>query len=209
MTKSLFQVMRDYYDIPDLAKLPELVINLSLGYVGTSSLNSVTELVDKTTGKVYAKNTNTVVSVDKTTRKPTPLPDWWKEKYESHVIGNQRLINPPLKVPENVYNHRTTVTWSDIDGYRHTNYVVYIRFCFDAAMDAIHNGKLKGFDTDIALYHTKDMQALYKGESNAGQELNVALWQNELNPLKLHFDITRDGESIFQATLEFYPRARE
>ena len=154
--------------------------------------------------QIYASNTNTVVSVDKTTRKPTPLPDWWKEKYQGHVIGNQRLICPHMEVPEGTHKLKTTVTWSDIDGYKHTNYVVYIRFCYDAAMDAIHHGYLSGFHDDIAQYLTKRMRALYKGESNAGQELTVSCWENSEDPYILHFDISREEESIFQCTLEFY-----
>ncbi len=156
---------------------------------------------------MFATNTNTVVSVDKTTRKSTPLPDWWKDRYRSHVIGNQRLVCEQLQVPEETHRHNMTVTWSDIDGYKHTNYLSYVRYCYDTAMDAIHHKKLSRFHDDITSYLTKRMRALYKGESRAGHELSVACWENTQDPFTLHFDISKEGETLFQCTLEFYEPA--
>jgi hypothetical protein len=37
-------------------------------------------------------NINQVVYIDPSTRKPTPLPDWWKEKYAESAIGKRFSI---------------------------------------------------------------------------------------------------------------------
>ncbi len=49
------QVAREFYAIPDGDALPALSVDLHLGYVGTSSLNSVTQLTEPSSGQVRVR----------------------------------------------------------------------------------------------------------------------------------------------------------
>ena len=206
MASTCTEVSRELYRLPDAAKLPPLHTTVHLGYVGNSSLNSVAILTDKDTGKELARNVNQVVTVDKTTRKPSPLSDWWKEKYANSAVENERLIVAPIPIPDKSFSYEMKVPWSEIDTYKHTNYASYVRFCFDAAMDALQAGFYSKFTPgdDILRYHVKKLQIAFKGETKAGDILSVRTWENTENPFVLHFDIGKDGKTINQNTMEFY-----
>jgi acyl-CoA thioesterase FadM len=164
----------------------------------------VAELRHRDTGEVFATNTNQVVTVSKETRQPTPLADWWKAKYASAVVEDKRLIVPMINVPDKTHVYQMKVPWSDIDGYKHTNYISYIQYCFEASMDAVVAGFYSKFKDDMLLYHVKEMEVAYKGETKAGDELQVATWENKEDPFKLHFDIRKAGSTVFQNSGIFY-----
>ena len=96
------------------------------------------------------------------------------------------------------------VPWSDIDGYRHTNYIAYIRYCDNAAMDAMEHSFLTAFQGDIYDYEIKKISLLYQKESKAGEELCVSVWEDESSPYILHFHVDRDGERLLENTIEYY-----
>lgn len=61
MASAKATVEREFYDIVNSASVfPVLDIDLHLGYVGTSSLNSVGTLFDHATGQKLAHNVNQV-----------------------------------------------------------------------------------------------------------------------------------------------------
>ena len=184
---------------------PNLAVMLDLGYVGNTSLNSRAQLVDLKTKTVFAKNVNQVVTVSKKTRKPTPLPDWWVEKYRSWVPEDgHKLIVSIVETRSDAHKYKLKVAWSNTDGYGHTNYVAYLRFCYDAAMDAIQNGYLERFHGDIDSYETKKTSMSYKKECSAGDDLVVSVWPNEDNPYCLHFSIHKDEDLLYQCKIDFY-----
>lgn len=198
------EVSRDFYDLLDQASFPQLDLCVRLGYIGGSSLNSQCQVRELESGKVLANNTNTVVTVDKTTRKPTPVATWWKEKYQDHAFGNERLIIQAFTVPEKTSKYETRVPWSEVDGYKHTNYLSYIRFCLDAGMDAMTRGELSKFSGDIYTHHVKKMQTLYKGETKAGDVISISTWEDTEDPFKVRFDMKKDGATVFQCSMEFF-----
>ena len=204
MASTKTHIYKPVYDLHLKDTMPNLCVSIHLGYVGSSSLNSVAQLKDAKTGEIYADNVNQVVAVSKETRKPTPLADWWKEKYTSEVIGNDRLIVPILPVHEKHHVHSLKVPWCDIDGYQHTTYTAYIKFCFEAAMDACKQGFYTDIKDDALKYHVELMEIAYKGETKAGDELQVTTWENAENPRKLHFDISRQGSTVFQSSITFH-----
>ncbi len=196
-------VTKDYYDIVNYTIVPKLVVNIHLGHIGNSSLNSVAEVVDKDTGKVFVTNTNQVVCVSKQTRKPAPLPDWWRDQYKDSVMGNQKLIVPLIDKPDQTHCYEVKVGWRDIDAYKHTNYATYLEYCQDAAMDAMHQGVFSKLTGEITNYHIGKTRVLYKGESKACDNLHVHTWENTNNPYILHFQIEKDGILIHQNTVHF------
>ena len=205
MASTKTSISRKFYDLPTVDKTPTFDVSVHLGYVGMSSLNSVAVLSDANSGEVFARNTNQVVTVSKETRKPTPLADWWKEKYASSVVENERLIIAAVQISTSPHVYCMKVPWDDIDGYKHTNYVAYIKYCFEAAMDATVNGTFYSkIKEDVLLYHVKEMEIAFKGETKAGDELKVATWETDKDPWKVHFDISKEGKTVLQNTVSFY-----
>ena len=111
-----------------------------------------------------------------------------------------------LEVPSEHYIYHRTVAWSDTDRYQHTNYISYLIFCYDAAMDAGKAGYFSNFHDDILLYHTQSYAMLYQAESLGGQELVCATWEDEVNKNKLYFSFKRGETLIYQCTIVFYER---
>ncbi|KAI0230205.1 hypothetical protein LSAT2_019413 [Lamellibrachia satsuma] len=197
-------VARSYYSMPDMPQLPAVRASVCLSYIGTSSFSTSATLNCADSGEVYVHNINQVVSVDKSTRKPMPLPDWWRTKYASSVVGNERLVIPRFTQPETVHRYECRVPWTDVDMYRHTNYVAYIRYCIDCAMDGVYNGAYSNFSDTLSRYMIKDMRIAFYNESNANDTLQVSSWQDKDNPHILRFDGSKDEKTVFQSSIEFY-----
>ena len=109
-----------------------------------------------------------------------------------------------LKVPEKFFTTERTIAWSETDMYRHTNYLSYLKFCYDAAMDAMQDDYYTNFHHDILRYNTRQFTMLYRAESIGGQTLKCKTWEDDVNKNKLYFDFTRDDKVIFQCSMEFY-----
>jgi len=193
-------------DLLQTTEIPSLAVRLSLGYIGTASLNTQAQLIDTKTGSVFAENINQVVTVSRETRKPIALPEWWVEKYTSYSINVPKLVIPVTVTPADAFTYNVKVRWSDTDGYGHTNYISYIRFCEDAAMQAAMEGKLPLYTDTLYDPETKQLQLSYQGESRAGEDLTVHLWQNPDNMHKLYFSlVTAETRTlIFHCTMDFY-----
>ena len=205
MASTQTEVSKGFYQFTKTRKFPQWHTNIQLGYVGSSSINTVTRIMDTTNGSELARNVNQIVFVDKS-GKPGGLAGWWKDKYGGLAIGNKPCIVAPVTIPENRYKYTMKVPWGEIDTYKHTNYLSYIRFCFDAAMEAMQAGAYTRFKPggDILEYNVKKVQTSYTGESKAGDVLSIDTAQGKDNPLKLYFDFTKDGKTINQNTIEFH-----
>jgi acyl-CoA thioesterase FadM len=150
-----------------------------------------------------------VALISKKDRKITRVPDEWKRKYASGAVQNERLVVPTDAIPtgpnKTVTRYDMRVRWNDTDGYKHTNYLSYIKFCFDAAQDAVVSGKYSAFHGDILRYNVKAIEVAYKAETRANDQLTVLSWEDDDDPYKLHFSMQKDdGTVAFQSRIEFY-----
>ncbi|CAG5117187.1 unnamed protein product [Candidula unifasciata] len=136
MSSAEYTMSRKLYD-SSIPKWP-LDARFSLGNVGNSSVSYVIEL--------YVHNENTAplwkcvtqsVSIDTATRKPSPLPDWFKDKYKGKGCMDKGFIIRGFDRPSLTYKHQLQVSWSDTDHYQHTNFTSYARFSIDALHAAI------------------------------------------------------------------------
>lgn len=198
VTEALYQLM-------DQRQPPSISVDINLGYVGNKSLNLVEVMFDKTSDSVLSRNVMQCVLLDKATRKPTSIPDWWRYKFEPFVVGNQNLVLPIFPTPkENTSRYSMQPSWNDVDANMHVGHLSYVRICFDAAMDAVRNNLYTGFHDDILKYNVRGFESTYKGESQARDLLTVVTWQNSQNPFLLHFSIEKDGKVIYQSSVEFF-----
>ena len=198
-------IAHSYYSIPDLTRVPSLRASVCIGYVGTSSFATISTLNCADTGEVYVRNVDQIVSVDKSTRKPMPLPEWWRKKYAPLVVGNKPLILQPLSQPETMHLYECRVPWSDIDAYRHTNFAAYIRYCSDCATDGVYNGAYPSFTDTLSKYYIKDTSISFYNESNANDTLQISSWEEKDKKYILRFKGTCNEKNVFQSSIEFYP----
>ncbi|KAK7092925.1 hypothetical protein V1264_008601 [Littorina saxatilis] len=141
MAASQYNINSCAYE-PEENKYP-LHVTLTVGHVGRTSFSVVTDIT-LPSGHVMLTVINQIILIDPTTRRPTQLPDHWREHYGPLCVRKQPLIVPKQSPPDNATigdlpYHRMTVAWSDTDD-QHTNYTSYIRF----ALDALYPGLRKG-----------------------------------------------------------------
>lgn len=145
--------------------------------VGKSSFSYWRTLLDKETGEIMAGSLNTWVYIDRSTRRPTELPVWFRRSFNARVPAE---VQPPLdSIPEkpvNTFTHSRVVAPSDTDIYAHVNQASYVMYAFDAAWHACEEGFFPSFKGNLHDYSTKDQNCLYMKEAKVGEVLNVDVW---------------------------------
>ena len=202
------EVCKSFYEIYTAEKPTPLLIKLYPGFIGKSSFSIETEIYNAKNKELYVRHITVFVTVDKKTRKSTPLPDWFIDKYAS-VLSGTKLTLPKLVQPQSdlIANYSTSVkiVYSDIDSLGHANFTTYIKYAMQAAMEASANGKFHGlFKVPHMDYIAKNITVSYLGECKVGDVLAINAWQNLENKQKCYVDISRNGKSINQITMEFY-----
>lgn len=200
LVTSLFDIDVDMYD-PSKPKSP-IDVMIQGGYVGSSSLNSVATVVSAT-GQPLLKNVNQVVSVEKSTRRPLALPDWWKEKYADFGKNFEALKFHKLEKPSSVTPFKVHVARSDIDGNNHTNWSCYVRFAFDGLWHNVKHKLIKNFE-DLERRGVKRMELMYSGESFDDDVLDVFVWTDETEHHKMYVHIEKLNHFLFQGTFTFH-----
>lgn len=179
-------------------KHPDLFVDVSLAYIGESSVGTYSNLVDAD-NNVYYSNYSTVVLVDKYTRQKIKFPNWWIEKYKP-VNENKIPFNKLVKDPY-CFQHHLVVSDYDVDEYGHTNFSSYIVFCEEALKHALQS-EMFSFLKGVKLRRNK-FNVLYIEETLHDQALTVNVWENESNERELNFHIERDNELVCQVVLTF------
>lgn len=200
LVSSVFDIKRDMYD----AKCPKspLDIRVQGGYIGSSSLNSVAT-VFTSTGLQLLSNVNQVVSIDKISRRPLLLPDWWKQKYAESAKQFKPLKFNQIEKPKNIPFYDYKVARSDLDGNNHANWSVYVKFALDAMYHFSKTGYLTtvpDFD-DLNLQH---MELMYSGESFDDDVLHTYAWEDKSTPLTFVAHIYKENTHLFQGKFSFF-----
>ncbi|XP_033733363.1 uncharacterized protein LOC117322512 isoform X2 [Pecten maximus] len=201
MVSSEITFYKELYDF-SIKKTP-LRMHVIGGYIGSSSLNTITNMYDSTEKVLLASNITQVVSIDKATRRPKPLPDWWREKYAESAKKYVSLKFDKLTRPDCASVYECHVAWSDTDAYCHTNWASYARFVVDAAHYSSRKGDLKHFDDNLARgLHRVELH--YCGESFMDDTVTVYTWEDQNNSNNLYFDMCKADKSIFQCKFHFF-----
>lgn len=201
LVTSELNFLRPLYDLSILHK--PLVVKVVGGYIGKTSLNAITIVSLESSNTELMSNINQVVYIDPSTRKPTPLPDWWKEKYAESANGKSSLRLDKFQRPSETGHCRFQVTWTFTDGYNHANWTSYAQYAIDAAYLCSKQGSLKYFVENIKNGISK-VQLHYYGESIEGDYLDIYAWEDTENTKKVYFDMSKDGTSIFQCIMYFF-----
>ena len=202
------EISKSYYQIYTSDQPTPLLIRVHIGSIGRSSFSSVVEIYDANSNELFAKNVVEFVSVDMKTRKSTPLPDWFIDKY-ANVLSGTKLTLPKLLQSQSDlianYSTKVKVSYLDIDSLGHVNFTTYIKYAMQAAMEASANGTFNGlFKVPHMDYIAKNITVSYLGECKVGDVLDINVWQNLEDKQKCYCDTSRNGKSINQITIEFY-----
>ena len=174
---SELKFLKPLYDLSILHK--PLLVKVVGGHIGNTSLNAITIVSLESSDTELMSNINQVVYIDPSTRKPTPLPNWWTEKYAEFAIDKSSLM------------------------LHHANWTSYAQYAIDAAHLCSKQGSLKYFVENIKNGISK-VQLHYYGESIEGDYLDIYAWEDTENTKKVYFDMSKDGTSIFQCIMYFF-----
>jgi acyl-CoA thioesterase FadM len=145
----------------------------------------------------YRKNENNPVY-----RSNSDVASSFGKSADSNVAAERvRLV--PNKFNAVVRRRHFVVCPSDCDFNMHTSNVVYVRFCFDCATLLTSRGGSEAGD-DIGALRVRRILSRFVGESRAGDVICVTMWPDELRTDALHFRLTRDEDTLFEMTVDFY-----
>lgn len=192
---------KEIYNLPD--QNPWLRTKITGGYIGKSSLNSLTEIFTEDNDQILATNINQIVCIDKRDRRPMELAPWWREKYSESGKKHKPLTLEKYEKPPETCSYDTYVAWSDTDLNLHTNWTAYARFAVDAAHHCTKEGSLRNVADNISRGIYK-VQFYFYGESVQGDRITVHLWEDSADPQVLMADMYNRGTSICQVRMTFH-----
>ena len=134
---SELKFLKPLYDLSILHK--PLLVKVVGGHIGNTSLNAITIVSLESSDTELMSNINQVVYIDPSTRKPTPLPNWWTEKYAEFAIDKSSLM------------------------LHHANWTSYAQYAIDAAHLCSKQGSLKYFY--ISMYYVFPLTCIIRGKS--------------------------------------------
>ncbi|KAK3105016.1 hypothetical protein FSP39_015219 [Pinctada imbricata] len=177
-----------------------LYIKLSEGHIGNSSFSSIAE-VTSPSGEILVKSSERIITVDLVTRKPSPIPDWYrqrkKHKQQGHPVHFEKFVRPLGVKHKNMRVHL-----SDLDFNAHATWSTYVMMTIETASLLVKEGQLRHFrENKLRGLHKVQLQFL--GESVEGDELDVFVWMDSQTYI-MRSDVCKNGESICQCSFEFF-----
>jgi len=204
LVTSSFDMDAEMYD-SSIPKSP-LDVKIQGGHVGNSSVNSIATIYTKD-GQRLLSNVNQAVFVDKATRRPKAIPDWWKEKYAESAKNYESLKFSKIKRPEGVMPFKIHVVRSDIDANNHVNWTCYVRYALDGLYHNVKHKLINGLD-DFEKRGLKRMELLFSGESFDDDVLDVFVWADLEEELRAHVHIEKNSNFLFQGSFKFQEKCQ-
>jgi acyl-CoA thioesterase FadM len=199
-------VMKDLHRLASLHR--SMWCRRQIGYIGRTSFSVILQLWQKETGAFLLQNERQFVFIDKKTRKAQPLSqnvEKLKDQYPRNEFAVEIKSIPAD--PNSVYVTTLKAAASDMDRKYHVTQSVYYRFSLDAAYEAWKVGFLQNFEADPCEYEVESFEGKYAAETFAGDQISVALWEDDVNDLTLHFEIRKvmDNTFVMYQRIVFYP----
>ncbi|XP_069121691.1 uncharacterized protein [Argopecten irradians] len=186
--------------------------------IGRTSMTNLYILSCADTKQELARCVTTVVLTSTSTKRPTPLPDWFKEKYANESSTKFDLLQHGVKtkrkyqnVPEECFHMEMRTRHSDTDYVNnHVNQTKYLQFCMEGAGEAALSRYYRNFTSDILRHPVLESDIIYLGESRACENLTVSTWQDNETEQVIHFSIYNKSSSkcVAVASIKFDTRSR-
>ncbi|VDI36070.1 Hypothetical predicted protein [Mytilus galloprovincialis] len=162
-----------------------------------------TVIKDAETHTVLLERAAKLVAANISLRKPIDLPKWFRHKYSAPKLNRLNNLpdglrpkSVPVEFPNDCYQWRTKIRYSDLNGFMHTHQSVYTKLCLDAITSAALGGKLQHFIFDICFYPIEYVDITFIGESFADDELLISILQSQDDGSILHCLMEKDKKSI-------------
>lgn len=186
-----------------------LKYTMCLSKVGKTSFDAVQSLVEDKTSTLVAQRICRVVYVDRVTKNAVSIPEEARNKLLEGVHDASRSLtlpdfDIPASIPERHFVHNVTVRFADLDFLFHSNQGSYLLYALECAAQAAAKGFYSKIHGDIAFYPAKTAFGMHVTESFAGDVLKVVTWENEENPMLLHFTMKRKDVDVYYGKVEFF-----
>jgi acyl-CoA thioesterase FadM len=196
-------ILPELYDMS--VKKSPLELNVALDFIGNTTFKLKTTISTENASVPLCVNHTQSVCVNKETRRPNPLPEWWKKKY-SGIIGEPLkipLLNSP---PENgqFSDHSFQVLTSDVDPYMHMNWSNYIKHCYDAFVLSEFR-KNPGSGIENLFRNVKQFSVNFIKEASFGDNIDIRFWQDADNSNLYCFRVFKKSDVICECSAEFFP----
>ncbi|XP_069121685.1 uncharacterized protein [Argopecten irradians] len=205
-----------YHDISRILS-SNLHVESRAAAIGRTSMTNLYILSCADTKQELARCVTTLVLTSTSTKRPTPLPDWFQEKYANESSAKFDLLQDGVKtrreyqnVPEECFRMEMKTRHSDTDFNNHVNQTNYFQFCMEGAGEAALSRYYRNFTSDILRHPVLESDIIYLGESCACENLTVSTWQDKENEQVIHFSIYNKSSSkcVAVASIKFDTRSR-
>ncbi|XP_046366924.2 uncharacterized protein LOC124142480 [Haliotis rufescens] len=170
----------------------------------------VIETAMKAGGIPLARVRSQIILLDTTFRKPIEIPQEWKNTY-GHLCGTGEPMRfHALERPSDQSRVSKVlvgeVPFSDTDANFHLNFTNYLKYCCDGLVKREKSQTNAG--SALRPLNLKSAFMWYRKECNCGDDLELELWEDEKEPDRFCVDMLRNGESVYQCSLELYKTKR-
>lgn len=199
-----------FHEMYDKRERTPLLYKVYCDQLGKSSYRIVVEICNSSTKELLVQSFTQSVTVDRVTRKSSPLPNWFRDKYRSHCTGSPLVLHVVTKPNTHEvasYTSDVMLPFTDSDWYGHINVTSYIKYIIETAMEASDKGVFKGlFCGSLKMnYRAKTVFMECLSEVRPGCTLTVSAWKMKegIDKQKVHFDLTFQGKLICRTYVEF------
>ncbi|XP_052806052.1 uncharacterized protein LOC128235280 isoform X2 [Mya arenaria] len=177
-----------------------------VSHIGNTSYTVTHEWIDNKTGELIVKSSTKAVLVNKTTRKPKPIPDMHGlNEHRQCIKDNTVLEKPdPVVIPDNAFKHTLKALHSECDSNDHINQASYVSWCSDAASLGAIRGHFKNYTKHIERYQMKDIVVHYLGEAHANNIVTVNVWEGGKSGKQLMFAVLVCEKVVFFMHVDMY-----
>ena len=170
------------------------LLSMARAFCGWTSIGLIFSLHDVASQQQLAQVTRQIVFIDSKHRRPVQVPQKVRQRFTARIIEPLHVV--PQIPPDGAYIFSFRVVHSDTDKLYHINQSVYLRYCMDAAAQAVTEGHIVSFKTDIFDIEVDDVLILHQGEMHPGDECRVTVWQDQHNTHRLHFSLQKQQSAV-------------
>ncbi|KAH3770483.1 uncharacterized protein LOC127845427 [Dreissena polymorpha] len=142
--------------------------------------------------------------VNKNTSIIEPLPDWWKNRFEGHIVSKpKKLLVEAVKKCAPIHKNTFIVPLGDTDHNERTRCASYLRYFTENTSIASRLALLKHLKSSFYEFHIKRLSMLYYGPTSWGDQLTSETWQGD-NPLQIMCEISKEGVPTWFGIMELH-----
>jgi len=172
----------------------ELVMYSRLVSYGRTSMNLSLKLINpENEEEILGEYLMKFVTVNTTTKRTTPVPQWFIESYYSAQNEKSSTLFEDVtfdSTSASAFRTKIHTRASDLDPNKHVNASLYYLFCMECASKATS-------------YPVIEFDMSFQGESGSDEELTVSTWQDSKDTQLLFFAIYLYEKCIVKAYARF------